>query len=55
MLGYKTRRLDDNGKDVHQDIVYPVTRQFRQELYDVIVKEFNAVMEQEGGQARKDE
>ena len=55
MPDYKTGRLDDNGKDVYQDIVYPVTRQFRQELYDVIVKEFNAVMEQEGGQARKDE
>lgn len=26
---------------------YPITRQFRQELYDVIVKEFNAAMEQE--------
>ena len=51
MLGYKTRRLDDNGKDVHQDIVYPVTRQFRQELYDVIVKEFHAVMEKEEQQA----
>ena len=47
MPDYKTGRLDDNGKDVYQDIAYPVTRQFRQELYDEIVKEFNAVMEQE--------
>lgn len=47
MPNYKTGRLDDNGKDVYQDIAYPVTRQFRQELYDEIVKEFNAVMEQE--------
>ena len=47
MPDYKTGRLDDNGKDVYQDIAYPVTRQFRQELYDVIVKEFNAVMGQE--------
>jgi len=48
MPDYKTGRLDDNGKDVYQDIAYPVTRQFRQELYDEIVKEFNAVMGQEG-------
>lgn len=48
MPDYKTGRLDDNGKDVYQDIAYPVTRQFRQELYDEIVKEFNAVMWQEG-------
>lgn len=45
MPDYKTGRLDDNGKDIYQDIAYPVTRQFRQELYDEIVKEFNAVME----------
>lgn len=48
MPDYKTGRLDDNGKDIYQDIAYPVTRQFRQELYDEIVKEFNFVMEQEG-------
>ena len=51
MPNYKTGRLDDNGKDVYQDIAYPVTRQFRQELYDEIVKEFNAVMEKEEQQA----
>lgn len=47
MPDYKTGRLDDNGKDVYQDIAYPVTRQFRQELYDEIVKEFHAAMGQE--------
>ncbi len=51
MPDYKTGRLDDNGKDVYQDIAYPVTRQFRQELYDEIVKEFHAVMGQEEQQA----
>lgn len=29
MPDYKTGRLDDNGKDIYQDIAYPVTRQFR--------------------------
>lgn len=48
MPDYRTGRLDDNGKDIYQDIAYPVTRQFRQELYDAIVKEFNAVMIKEG-------
>ncbi len=50
MPDYKTGRLDDNGKDIYQDIAYPVTRQFRQELYDEVVKEFNSVMEREGQQ-----
>ena len=47
MPDYKTGRLDDNGKDVYQDIAYPVTRQFRQQLYDKIVSEFNTVIEKE--------
>lgn len=47
MPDYKTGRLDDNGKDIYQDIAYPVTRQFRQELYDEVVKEFHAAMGQE--------
>ena len=47
MPDYKTGRLDDNGKDIYQDIAYLVTRQFRQELYDEIVQEFNAVMGQD--------
>lgn len=51
MPDYKTGRLDDNGRDIYQDIAYPVTRQFRQELYDEVVKEFNVVMEQARQQA----
>lgn len=51
MPDYKTGRLDDSGKDIYQDIAYPVTRQFRQELYEEIVKEFSAVMEQKGQHA----
>ncbi len=53
MPDYKTGRLDDNGKDVYQDIAYPVTRQFRQELYDEIVKEFNTFMGEVGDQVGK--
>lgn len=44
MPDYKTGRLDDAGKDIYQDIAYPVTRQFRQELYDEIVKEYLAII-----------
>ena len=44
MPDYKTGRLDDNGKDIYQDIAYPVTRQFRQELYDTIVKGYQFIV-----------
>lgn len=55
MPDYKTGKLDDNGKDIYQDIAYPVTRQFRQEMYEEIVKEFNAVMEKEGQEENANE
>ncbi len=47
MPDYKTGRLDDNGRDIYQDIVYPVTRQLRQELYNEIVKEYQVAVERE--------
>lgn len=48
MPDYKTGRLDGNGKDIYQDIAYPVTRQFRQELYNEIVRKYwSVIMEQD--------
>lgn len=44
MPDYKTGKLDDNGKDIYQDIAYPVTRQFRQKLYEEVVREYRMVM-----------
>lgn len=55
MPDYKTGRLDDNGKDIYQDIAYPVTRQFRQALYDKIVKEYHVVMGREKQDKEKEE
>lgn len=54
MPDYKTGRLDDNGKDIYQDIAYPVTRQFRQELYEKIVNGFHAAMQKKEQQAEED-
>lgn len=55
MPDYKTGRLDDNGNDIYQDIVYPVTRQFRQKLYDGIVNEYQSVMKKQDGKRSKEE
>lgn len=49
MPDYKTGRLDDNGKDIYQDIAYPVTRQFRQELYDEIVRAYQFITKNQDG------
>lgn len=49
------RPLQEYQKESISHIAYPVTRQFRQELYDEIVKEFNAVMEREEQKAGEKE
>ena len=30
MPSYKTKQKDENGKDIYQDICYPVTKEFRE-------------------------
>ncbi len=39
--------LQHPARQRNEHIAYPITRQFRQELYDEIVKKFNVVMKQE--------
>ena len=36
MPSYKTKQKDENGKDIYQDICYPVTKEFREKLYSEI-------------------
>lgn len=36
MPSYKTKRLDDDGKAVYQDVCYPVTKDFRDKLFNAV-------------------
>ena len=36
MPSYKTGRKDRDGKDVYQDVCYPITKEFREKLYGEI-------------------
>lgn len=40
MPDYKTSRLDENGREIYQDIAYPVTQAFRQQLYEAILEAY---------------
>lgn len=40
MPSYKTKQKDENGKDIYQDICYPVTRDFREKLYGEIERAY---------------
>ena len=40
MPSFKTKKVDDKGKDIYRDICYPVTKEFRETLYKAIIDEY---------------
>ena len=43
MPSYKTKKVDEAGKAVYQDICYPVTKGFRDKLFTAILEDYSAV------------
>lgn len=43
MPSYKTKQKDEQGKVVYQDVCYPVTKEFRENLYGEIIENYNEV------------
>ena len=37
MPSYKTKQVDEQGKPIYQDVCYPVTKDFREKLYNVVL------------------
>lgn len=52
MPAYKTKQTDEKGKPVYQDVCYPVTKDFRQKLYDEIMSEYEQAKEKNQSEAR---
>lgn len=42
MPSYKTKKVDEAGKAVYQDICYPVTKGFRDKLFTAILEDYSA-------------
>ena len=40
MPSYKTKQVDEQGKPIYQDVCYPVTKDFREKLYNEIIAEY---------------
>ena len=40
MPSYKTKQVDEQGKPIYQDVCYPVTKGFREKLYNEIISEY---------------
>lgn len=45
MPSYKTNQKDQQGKDIYQDICYPVTREFRSVMYGEVVNAYEVAKE----------
>ncbi|MCR5837420.1 MAG: SpoVG family protein [Lachnospiraceae bacterium] len=55
MPSHKTNKVDDNGKPVYADVCYPVTKEFREKLYDTIFKKYREVSRDKEETVNKDE
>lgn len=57
MPAYKTKQTDEQGKPIYQDVCYPVTKEFRQKLYDEIMQtyEIEKTKQQEQSQGKSEE
>ena len=42
MPSYKTKKVDEAGKAVYQDVCYPVTKDFRDKLFTAILEDYSA-------------
>ncbi len=42
MPSYKTKKVDEAGKAVYQDICYPITKDFRDKLFSAILENYTA-------------
>ena len=53
MPSYKTKQKDENGKDIYQDICYPVTKELREKLYSEIERAYAEAKEKQQEQAKE--
>lgn len=40
MPSFKTKQTDEHNKPIYQDICYPITKEFRENLYGTIIEEY---------------
>lgn len=53
MPSYKTKQKDENGKDIYQDICYPVTKDFREKLYSEIERAYEEAKNKDRNNSNK--
>mgnify|MGYP004575344905 CR=1 FL=1 len=53
MPSYKTTQVDEQGKPIYQDVCYPVTKDFREKLYNEIISEYEKAKDKSNEKARE--
>ena len=53
MPSYKTKQVDEQGKAIYQDVCYPVTKEFREKLYNEIISEYEKAKDKSNEKARE--
>ena len=54
MPSYKTKQKDEKGKDIYQDICYPVTKDFREKLYSEIERAYEEAKTKQQAEPKKE-
>ena len=52
MPSYKTKQTDKDGKSVYQDVCYPITKEFREKLFDALIGTYELEKEQQKENAK---
>ena len=47
MPSYKSKQTDEHGKSVYQEVCYPVTKEFRERLYEEIISTYKGEIQHE--------
>ena len=47
------KEVDEQGKPIYQDVCYPVTKDFREKLYDEIISEYEKAKDKSNEKARE--
>ena len=55
MPSYKTKQTDEQGKSIYQDICFPVTKEFREQLYRAVRKSFEESKEKQKNSVSKEQ
>ena len=53
MPSYKTKQVDEQSKPIYQDVCYPVTKDFREKLYNEIISEYEKAKDKSNENARE--